>query len=593
LPFCVGGVAQLTHKNSAIAFQWTCALWLFIFSVGGALLSRRIYQNAWISATVFLSLFFGGFFAALPAQAHGFLIPFRYTPWVLLAFLYFESKPNFKRALGLGTIAGISLGGYQSVYSLFFIGCFVVAYWLNHRSLDYWKARLGGYVFALAIFLLFALPLIITGVELMRLFPVIRGFPDTGYFLGVEKFLVSFLYRGPFFLLRDISDWQVRDYSHGGAYLGTVPMCLIVLGFLNLRVPQKSESRALLVATVILTVVAFGGLQWWTGKNGTFLGLRNWGFTLGLLLMGLAQLIGYGARSLLETLKESKMTLSLVLCFVMSVTASLAVPGLLQLWGWVFCFGFLLVLRFSLSKIAPHYRPVFLGVLVVCLSAPDLLRFARRNSFGLPGSGQQLSKTPKLIQAPHTIKNHRWEPEVDDYFPYAYQLATVHRTRYLNLPELSLPYRGGMLPYTHAFQLANYQTLKQSFTKAGFKNLFRQEPFAFDGHADIKVLSYQPRLLRVSVDVKKDGLFRYFDSHTSHWMATVDNHREAVISEFGIQKAVFLKEGNHVVEFFYQPVEYLWAFWVRLLVTLSCFGFLILKALRTNVLSALLSPRPS
>jgi len=78
-----------------------------------------------------------------------------------------------------------------------------------------------------------------------------------------------------------------------------------------------------------------------------------------------------------------------------------------------------------------------------------------------------------------------------------------------------------------------------------------KSPYARDENT--QVLDFGPNHIRFKINNSKAGLFYYADSYSKHWKAWVDGESTPVLRANFNFKAVYVDEGEHIVEFRFEP----------------------------------------
>jgi len=83
------------------------------------------------------------------------------------------------------------------------------------------------------------------------------------------------------------------------------------------------------------------------------------------------------------------------------------------------------------------------------------------------------------------------------------------------------------------------------------KTTSEKSPYARDETAE--ALDFGPNHVRFKIDNSKAGLLYYADSYSKHWKAWVDGEATRVLRANFNFKAIYLGEGEHIVEFRFEP----------------------------------------
>jgi hypothetical protein len=158
------GISAALNVDWQTPYQITVFVWLLLFALGGSACARYITGSKWAGLLAFLLLYGGPAANMIPAQSLGYLVPFRYFPFVLLAYLCLRREVTVGNSFLLSATLAVSLAGYNSAFSLFSLIVIAIADLLVSRR-DYFRwmreiCRMRYAVFLLIPFLA-ALPTII------------------------------------------------------------------------------------------------------------------------------------------------------------------------------------------------------------------------------------------------------------------------------------------------------------------------------------------------------------------------------------------------------------------------------------------------
>jgi hypothetical protein len=429
------GAAKLFHRPPALAYQWTCVGWLLVFALGGALLSRRVCRDPWISLSVFILLFYGPVAFELAAQSQGGILPHRWVPWALVAFLSFDRSPSLRSAIVWGAVTALSFGGYQTGYALFFESVFMAIYVVSARRLRAAAIprRLALTGVAVAVATLSAAPLLATARKLLSLVPIARlcspGF-NYSFSFGqlVHDFLETPVPLNAWYGTTDVGSLPaaLALFAVASELVGLLPRTSDLRGRALLR--GRRIERAWTGATVVTALATTDTLIHLApiGRDGTFLGLRNWGFMLPLVLLGITQLFAAGYRRL-GRVAGGRAFVGALLVAALSVELwggrlpggrTLALPAAVLL-GSLAC-----AVAGKLGRSPP--RSTVLSVLVAALVALHVGREAVHQRFSI--SPALLARSPSFHDSPPRPAARRneffW---IADHEPFHYQGPTVFR----------------------------------------------------------------------------------------------------------------------------------------------------------------------
>ena len=498
--------------------HWACVGWLLVFATGAIALSRRVTDDPWILTGIYGYILLGPIWLAMPAQSYGFLLPFRYLPWVLLSLIRLIERPTHLGGLGLGIVGGLSLAGYQALYAVPVVVVFATTYVLVRffHGLRPQRAHLWAALSVLLAFLPVALP---TGVALLYastdLYVVARTHYQGRYAFSASALLLDLL--GP--LTPSPQSW------HGAFSLGPGLLFFSLLGpgvlLLQSRlastgglrssepdqIPGEArilghERTALSVAWLATTGTAII-LATGPASDRLLLGLRNWGFLLTVALLGATQLTVAAAevgRRWLEAPGASpRRPLSLAAALI-GLTAVIIVGLCVALWANADvareCMVRFLCDRSGgltqgyLAGMALGFAPLLAVLLLAALFPPDGAAGKRRvRSYGvaflgmvtwhlivtlhagplggqalaIPTAGRTPPRAPGLEMVEPDLPVVREELfDIRPFVPFHYEgPALWHRAAARMLPvafaysPLSYP----VTPITHVFRFWRYQAL--------------------------------------------------------------------------------------------------------------------------------------
>lgn len=577
----------LLKKSPLAAFQWTAVIWLFIFALGGLACSRLILRNWWINLSVFVILFSGPVAWSLPAQTQGFLIPFRYSPWVIYRLFKFLEAPDRKRGIILGSLLAVSVAGYQTPYAVYFyvclLACFLMARGAGARSLIS-AVREAWLVFLLSI--LGAMPTLVAGFKLMSMYPLARFSTPVDYYYPLNDFWKSLT-------------WMRMPAWHGSASLGWPGFVLVVLGFIYVLFQSIQRRRAkspgasgggeesLYSSTWALTFIplsllCFGLHASHWGQNRIVFGLRNWGFLLTPIIFTMTMMIPSGFR--------------------------------------------------ALCRLLPRVPVPFLSMLCFCSVLAQMLIFAPSHQYALPYQESLASRMPPFhrIHALILPKTRPYAFDWREYVPFHYQgpalqfkmaaymepvvgvvreaLHITNSTHQVRLPRyqslMAVPGEGS----SSASRLRRQKDLREAVLGVSLPILRevrhcdsagnpkqaadmlgqRRAPWKLKdwaiieglgakpcpdatpgGNAAIEVTHYDPATLEVRVRAPSPRVLIWSDNWDRDWSASIGGEPATLGIANLTEKAVRVPAGASVVRFKYAPLPYLIAFWSRSLFYLA------------------------
>lgn len=100
------------------------------------------------------------------------------------------------------------------------------------------------------------------------------------------------------------------------------------------------------------------------------------------------------------------------------------------------------------------------------------------------------------------------------------------------------------------------------------------------GDYSIDIINYLPNRVSLEVRVPEDGVLLFRDGYNTDWTAVIDGNRQSVIRANYNQKAIFIDEGIHDVEFVYRPYSFVIPVWVYFTGSAALVIFLLLYLTR-------------
>ena len=308
------GISAVFNADWQTPYQLTVFAWLLIFALGGSACARQITRSEWAGLLAFLLLYGGPMAHSIPAQSLGFILPFRYFPVVLHAYICLRREVTARHSLTLSTALAFSLAGFNSAYALFLL--IVIAgsdFLVNRREYLMWTRQVfqSRYVFFFLIPLLSTLPVAVVLYK-SRDFVIIPRtyFFGSAYFVEFSTLVSQLLY---YMIDRYQNLMPVPSY-HGSAFFGHLALPLLVHGLQRSIRSTISHARhdtsawssrngppILVISLVISTVLACGGLglENYVRAEGILLGVRNYGFLLTGFHLLVVLLIAYGFSEIL------------------------------------------------------------------------------------------------------------------------------------------------------------------------------------------------------------------------------------------------------------------------------------------------------
>ncbi len=169
--------------------------------------------------------------------------------------------------------------------------------------------------------------------------------------------------------------------------------------------------------------------------------------------------------------------------------------------------------------------------------------------------GNMLSKTLiKLLNVKYIYINPWWDAKVEEG-------ATLIHSKYVKIYRVN-----GYLP--RAFFINNVKKADEWWIISGLRNngfnpeevLYLSEDFPevspINASSKVKITHYSPHRISIEVSSDADGFLVLSDSYYPGWKCYVDEKQEKIYRAYTFLRAVFIRAGDHRVEFIYDPFSY-------------------------------------
>ena len=602
--------------------------WLFSFAFGGLLLSRHITKNWWINLTVFMLLFGGPTAWAVPGQLN-LLLPFRYAPYLLLACMDWLDAPDAKNAITLAVIFVLSLAGYQSGYMLLFALVFAAAYALMKprrpqppKPADFAPppciAATGLCVTAVA------------GLKLVSLIPLAPTFVKSWTYNPISFINGLMLQPAHTFV------WHGSAMTGGAAVmLMLAPLALIAT---RLRYKTSHTGEALgntwLITTAIMTIVSLGlfGLAGYLRGGHYLFKLRNWGYDLTAVQLGITQLMALGAAQLETGIpqRDRRFWISYAAIYIVLLTLCLCNGGIGTI-DSIFLLPFMILPPFLFILFCIYRSGLLIfavSAALLCVQFCCLPRLAPDN----PGTAQP---SAQLQSAPP--QNREWAYDPAPHFPFVMLGPALGDKQYATMPDWMFsitPQKETALSALaiDLVQLPRYNLLRKNIDDARAKKILGvtapivhcvsgaipatdeadalqklktlapqqlDDTAVIEGPlpqsaqsggkvtADIRVTHYEEAKTGLEVNANRDAVLVYSDNWDEDWKVYLDGKPVPLLVANLTNKAVFVPGGKHAVEFKYFPLRYVITFWLRVLFYIFAAGWLVFLFKNRNTENAL------
>jgi len=95
-------------------------------------------------------------------------------------------------------------------------------------------------------------------------------------------------------------------------------------------------------------------------------------------------------------------------------------------------------------------------------------------------------------------------------------------------------------------------------------------------HRQIEILNYNPQDIKIRIITNKSGFLLFRDGYHPCWTAKIDNKNQKIIQANYNSKAIFVTEGEHIIQFKFEPKIYNLALTAYFIGSLAMIIFIIL-----------------
>jgi hypothetical protein len=81
-------------------------------------------------------------------------------------------------------------------------------------------------------------------------------------------------------------------------------------------------------------------------------------------------------------------------------------------------------------------------------------------------------------------------------------------------------------------------------------------PLLRRGRGEVRVISYEPERVVIEANLGSEGYLVLTDAYYPGWRAEVDGKKQSILRAYILFRAVYLPEGEHTVEFVYDPISF-------------------------------------
>ena len=627
-----------------LPYQISAVIWLLLFSLGGALCAKHLTRSPWPGVLTLLLLLGGPLALMSPAQSWGFLIPFRYFPWLVWAYLRLRSDVSTSNVLALSAILTISLAGYQSAYPLFTMVFLLIADSLVYGGAYFrWLGQLFRFRY-----------LVLSGLPLFAALPTLAYLHYSAYLVVIPRIYdpnPAYIFEGVrffgdlFFALTSLFKDGVNITAwHGTTYHGLLTPLLVIHGIQRAVRNRSQTTRAtgqgkvpvlLILWLVVTVIVTCGGLglSEYVSTHGSFIGVRNFGFLLTGSLFLLALLAAQGFLEILDNgYMPSDVALNTIIYVILAAVylwlvgpeeaprASLAISTAI--------FAAASFVLYLLHRSGPT-RGMFAASVILLITIETLVMtsyavsslsdFVAKTRIAR-NVDQALENTPRLGQNSERLRLRRpLDYPISESWPLILAAPAVNKRPAALLSPL-YPFELGAGAMTHLFRLRPYEQFvtnqsdpatieavlgvtrpvlelvpRSAFAHdetGGLAFVLRDDwqegklPDPLPETGEIRVSEFAGDRLIAEIVADTEVVLVYRDNMAPGWTATLNGTDAELLVVDGVNKAVAVPPGQHRVEFIYRPWPYLIAFALRALAMLAAIAALAWLAVR-----ALAKPR--
>jgi hypothetical protein len=81
-------------------------------------------------------------------------------------------------------------------------------------------------------------------------------------------------------------------------------------------------------------------------------------------------------------------------------------------------------------------------------------------------------------------------------------------------------------------------------------------PLLRRGGEEARIISYEPERVVIEANLGSEGYLVLTDAYYPGWRAEVDGKKQPILRAYILFRAVYLPEGEHTVEFIYDPISF-------------------------------------
>ncbi|MDD5070131.1 MAG: hypothetical protein PHV17_05325 [Candidatus Omnitrophica bacterium] len=259
-------------------YHWDIVFRLMIISFGVYKCFQQTNKYALSSYIILISFLFSSF-SYVSMWQPGVLTSFIWTPYALWFLLRLTKRISFYNMVGFSLFCGFSVTSYQAGYTLTFISCFILSFFINRRAwlLNLFSSKVNRTIVFLGLLIVLALSLQAFALFLERdqVVPLLRqmenrtavsGFSAQDTRGGHSIKLATFT--GLFVPKVSSEYWRkLSFFNEVPLYIGILPIFLVLLGLVSAKNSFKINFIIILGAVIFLMT---GGIRF-LGRFGDIL----------------------------------------------------------------------------------------------------------------------------------------------------------------------------------------------------------------------------------------------------------------------------------------------------------------------------------
>jgi hypothetical protein len=553
-------ICKLLSCSNVISFSLVILFWNLALSYGIFFLSLKITKSFFASALILISTLFGPIFFSSLAQAQGFLLPFRYIPFLIFSFVIMREKIKFKYFLIFSLITFFSSSGYQSAYSwiyvyfLFFI-IIIFDFFDNNKKLPRYA------VIAVPILLLSStvalLPTLVAFFEIKnKLYSVPHNEFLYSYYYNINKLITQLLLPINF-----TETWHGTGNNGFFTFLSLLGISYILSNKVNQRSADLSKDSINFGLGIFITLViallfidkssVFIFLKNSIGINigreeKVLFGVRNWGFSLSYIHISIYILACYGILYLqnfkLNSFNYIHNQIFHFIIYILLLLLLIFFPRIMYYennceindckiepltYHGLFLFSTYIAFYYLAHLIIHKFKNVNLFLFTIIISYfifQNYFIYFKENSFGLKVD-KKLSDISELYSSNVNSIDFTRIKEFDSlkYAPYHYEGPTIYRifAVIFNTKIKKLDSSYPVTALTHQFERLDYRIILSSLNSFYLEKLYNVG----------KPVIYIPKKLITTTDQELLNVWKSYSIYSNEFdIAVVYNNFNSIIN---------------------------------------------------------------